>query len=179
MYVRTGAYTTYASYARICTGLESPSATGHQACVLAIEYELPWHRYDGTWTVHDVYQEHVCIRTFAPSLNWLMCILPEHTWFSVPMRVLFQPESCDITFSPVRTYIRTRYTCTYHGTNGTYHGAWPYRSGKPGTRQPVERRSECRATHTNRAYTCMYVYVPTIPWKCVMPQRTYVRTVHV
>ncbi len=39
----------------------------------------------------------VCCPVFAPSFNWLPCILPKHTWFSVHMCALFQSESCDIT----------------------------------------------------------------------------------
>ncbi len=56
---------------------------------------------------------HVYVRTstnwyvpvYAPSLNWLPCILPKHTWFSVHMCALFQSESCDIISTYVRTYV--------------------------------------------------------------------------
>jgi hypothetical protein len=46
----------------------------------------------------------VCCPAFAPSFNWLPCILSKHTWCSVHKCALFQSE--------VVTYI----VCTYHGT---------------------------------------------------------------
>jgi hypothetical protein len=55
----------------------------------------------GTVPVHVYVRESVgvCCPAFAPSLNWLPCILPKHTWFSVHMHMcaLFQSGSCDIT----------------------------------------------------------------------------------
>jgi hypothetical protein len=61
------------------------------------------------------------VRTYVRTLNWLPCILPKHTWFSVHMCALFQSQSCDITLK-VRTYVRTYVRTTwylYHGTIGT------------------------------------------------------------
>jgi hypothetical protein len=68
-----------------------------------------------------------CCPAFAPSLNWLPCMLPKHTWFSVHVCALFQSESCDITLyhgsTYVRTYVRTLVRTmvrTYTCANGTY-----------------------------------------------------------
>jgi hypothetical protein len=84
---------------------------------------------------------------FAPSLNWLPCILPKHTWFSVHMCALFQSESCDIT-----SQVRTNWYVP--GTNITF-------SQKP---------LEIQAIQALRCNTC--TDVRTIIWYV----RTYVRT---
>jgi hypothetical protein len=53
----------------------------------------------------------VCSPAFAPSLKWLPCILPKHTWLPMHMCALFQSESCDIT----RTHTSTNMRAMMHG----------------------------------------------------------------
>jgi hypothetical protein len=56
-----------------------------------------WYPGPGPGLKHTYVHIGVCCPAFAHSLNWLPCILPKHTWFSVHMCALFQSESCDIT----------------------------------------------------------------------------------
>jgi hypothetical protein len=76
---------------------------------------LEYHGTSSTMVVH-VYQWYKCTchgttcPSFAPSLNWLPCILPEHTWFSAHMCALFQSVRFDMT---LRTNART-YVPWYH-----------------------------------------------------------------
>ncbi len=134
----------------------------------------------------------VCCPAFAPSLNWLPCILPKHTWFSVHMCALFQSESCDITLK-VRTYstyhtgtsyVHTR--CTHLRTIGTYvHTSTRTRVHcVPGTRVPwyvhvysrvrtyvrtmVPNGTHVRVSsrfgdHSMCTYTCTYKWYLEVP----------------
>ncbi len=111
---------------------------------------IPWDTYAYTctsqsrqWCEGGSESVGVSCPAFAPSLNWLPCILPKHTWFScVPF---------------VRTYVRTTYvlimlchnftrvrTHVYHWYSSTrvpwyvleydirtYHGTVPYHGMVP------------------------------------------------
>ncbi len=101
----------------------------------------PRHRGSGVRAVASE-SVGVCCPAFAPSLNWLPCILPKHTWFSVHMCALFQSE--DITLK-VPTYVtrRTR-TCTYAYATMVI----PLRDPTPFIRQSTSGQLDQHTTHS-------------------------------
>jgi hypothetical protein len=84
------------------------------------------------WCEGDSESAGACCLAFAPSLNWLPCILPKPTWFSVHICVPFSNHKEHYCTRYVRTSLekgtrtRVRTRVQYHGTRVPwyyeYHG---------------------------------------------------------
>jgi hypothetical protein len=119
-------------------------------CILCMAYTVySVHVYVLRWYAISIVRTRVLLQV---CIRLLPCILPKHTWFSVHS-ALFQSESCEITFV-VRTIMFCHYFVIGRARMCTLRTTCVWED----TRQPVERRSECRTAHT---YTLATALTPT------------------
>ncbi len=108
---------------------------------------VPWYTCTYVRTYVRTYESvGVCCPAFAPSLNWLPCILPKHAWFSVHM--------CPFRY----------YRVHWHGIDSRYHG----------TRAPMVSRQWCE-DGSESVGVCCPAFAPSLNWlPCILPPKTHV-----